>query len=174
MLQINNKQKILKLFQDSPTTDFLLRQISRLAGVAPPSTLKYLKELQKEGLINKSEKGLYPAYRAIRDNPSFKELKKWSTAHEINKCGLTDYLIDACGPDAIILFGSAAKGEDIESSDIDLAILAQEAKLDLAAFENRLKRKISILFIKRFSNLSPELKNNIINGIILSGYLQVF
>ena len=77
-------------------------------------------------------------------------------------------------PDAIILFGSAAKGEDLKESDIDLFVLAEEKKLDLQKYEKLLGRKINILAEESFSKLSKELRNNIINGIILYGYLKVF
>ncbi len=174
MLQNNNKYRVLKLFFEQPTTDFQLRQISRLVKIAPPSTKKYLQELEAEGLVAKSKKGIYPSYRAIRDANLFKGLKKWSLAIEFTKSGLLDHIADKCGPDAIILFGSASRGEDIESSDIDLAILAEETELDLKKYEKLISRKISPLFVKKFSELSNELKNNILNGIILYGYLKVF
>ena len=77
-------------------------------------------------------------------------------------------------PDVIILFGSATRGEDLKDSDIDLFLLCNEKKLDLKNFENKLKRKISIFFSEDFNKLSVELKNNILNGIVIKGYLRVF
>ena len=41
-------------------------------------------------------------------------------------------------------------------------------------FEKKLNRKINIFFSDNFNKLSKELRNNIINGIILKGYLKVF
>ena len=77
-------------------------------------------------------------------------------------------------PDVIILFGSASKGEDIMESDIDLFLISRERELDILDFETKLKRNISLLFSENFGELSNELKNNIINGVILKGYLKVF
>lgn len=174
MLQKDNKYRVLKLFFEQPTTDFQLRQISRLAKIAPPSTKNYLNELNAERIITKSKKGLYPTYRAARDASLFKNLKKWSLAIELTTNGLSEYIADTCSPDAIIIFGSASRGEDIESSDIDIVILAEETKLDLKKYDKLIRRKISPLFVTRFSELSNELKNNILNGIILYGYVKVF
>lgn len=48
----------------------------------------------------------------------------------------------------IILFGSYAKGEDIENSDIDLYIQTPSKKeLRTEKFEKLLKRKVQFLFI---------------------------
>jgi predicted nucleotidyltransferase len=72
------------------------------------------------------------------------------------------------------LFGSTALGEDVRESDIDLCVISGDKKLELAKFEGLLSRKINIIFRKDFGKISKELKNNIINGIILKGHLKVF
>ena len=77
-------------------------------------------------------------------------------------------------PDVIILFGSASKGEDIEESDLDLFIQAPEKKLSLEKYEKLLNRGITLFFEENFSRLSNELKNNILNGIVLRGYIKTF
>ena len=76
----------------------------------------------------------------------------------------------------IVLFGSFAKGEDIEDSDIDLYIETLSKKnIDLEKFEKLLKRKIQIFRHKNLNEISnPHLANNIINGIILNNYIEVF
>jgi predicted nucleotidyltransferase len=174
MLQKNNKYRILKVFFEQPTAELQLRQICRLAKIAPPSTKKYLQELESEGLVSKSKKNIYPVYRAVRDSQLFKSLKKWSLAIELSASGAVDYISEKCSPDAIIVFGSAARGEDIEQSDIDLAILAEDTVLDLKKYGKLLNRKITPFFAPKFSELSKELKNNILNGILLYGYVKVF
>ena len=45
--------------------------------------------------------------------------------------------------------------------------------IDLRKYEKILKRKINILFERNVSNIPEELLNNIINGIVLYGYLKV-
>ena len=73
----------------------------------------------------------------------------------------------------VLVFGSYAKGEDTEKSDIDMAIITEKKlNLDLDNFEKRLKRKIHILEIKR-KEIKPTLMNNLANGIVLYGYLKV-
>lgn len=179
MLQKDNRYRILKLFFEDPfpkDIGFQLREISRKVKLAPTSVKRYLNELEKEKLIIKKKHRIhgYPVYYANRENEYFKFLKKIDIIQSIKESNLLDYLEDTCMPDAIILFGSASKGEDVKDSDIDLFLLCNEKKLTLDRYEKELKRKINIFFENDFNKLSKELKNNIINGIILSGYLKVF
>ncbi len=174
MLQNYNRYKILKIFLDNPTESFRLRELSRLSRVAPPSVMNYLKEFEKEKLIRKYEKRKIPFYQALRENENFILYKKLSMIYELNKSGLLNHLWDKLFPDVIILFGSCAKGEDIEKSDIDLFIQASEKKIDIKKYEKYLGREVNIFFETNFSRLNKELKNNILNGIILKGYLKVY
>jgi predicted nucleotidyltransferase len=179
MLQKDNKYRVLRVFFDDPVPEgigFQLRELSRKTEIATPSVKKYLAELEKDRMIIKAIHRIpgYPVYYANRDNEEFRFLKKLDNMRTIFECGLLDYLSEACMPDAIILFGSASMGEDLKNSDIDIFVLSDEEKLNLSKFEKKLSRKINILFSKNFNKLSSELRNNILNGVILKGYLKVF
>lgn len=178
MLQNYNKWRVLKVFFDNPLPEggFQLREISRKVKIAPVSVKNYLKELEKEGLIKKSEHRTrkFPVYFANRDSEDFKFYKKIDIIYDIKNSGLLRFIQDKFMPDVIVLFGSAAKGEDIEGSDVDLFLQCREKKLDLNKFEKAINRKINLFFNENFNSLSKELRNNIINGIILYGYLKVF
>ena len=179
MLQNYNKYKVLKIFFDDPSPKgigFQLREISRKVKIAPTSVKKYLNELEKEGFITKTKHRIfdYPIYSANRDSEEFKFYKKIDILISIKMSKLLDYLNKECMPDVIILFGSAARGEDLKDSDVDLFLLCKERELSLQKFENEIKRKINIFFAEDFNELSLELKNNILNGIVLKGYLKVF
>jgi len=179
MLQKDNRYKILQVFFNDPLPKgigFQLREISRTVKVAPPSVKKYLTELEKEDLILKNKHRIhgYPVYNANRDSEMFKFLKKIDNILKIKESGLLGHISDECMPDAVVLFGSASKGEDIKDSDIDLFVLSKKEDLDLKKYEKSFNRKINIFFSSSFNSLSAELKNNILNGVILSGYLKVF
>ena len=179
MLQKDNRYKLLRVFFDDPLPKgigFQLRELSRKVNVAPPSVKNYLKELEKEGLIIKVKHRIhnYPVYYANRDNENFKLLKKLDTVMKIKESGLIEYLSENCMPDAIMLFGSCANGEDLKDSDVDLFVLSKEEKLSMGKFEKNLGKKINFLFSDSFDKLSKELRNNIINGIMLKGYLKAF
>jgi len=174
MVHKENKNKILELFFDFPTRRFQLREISRDAGIAVTSVKKYLDKFVSQKIILKKNEGVYPYFISNRECYLFKFSKKINLIERLNQGGILEYIEEKCFPKSVILFGSASLGEDIETSDIDLFIEAREQKLDLSKFEKKLNRKINIFFEKDFSRLNKELKNNILNGFKLYGYIEVF
>src|SRR3989338_368403 len=174
MIQNYSRYRILQEFFDSPRKDFQMRELSRRTEIAQTSVINHLKELLKEQLIIKEKKGIYPTFKANRDDEMFKLYKKNDLLLKIRQTGLVDFIYDSCLPDAVMLFCSASKGEDLEESDIDLYVQAKEKKLNLQRYEKLLNRKITLFFKENFSELGNELKNNIINGIVITGYLKVF
>ncbi len=175
MLHIKeSKKRILEIFFDFPMGSFYLRQISRKSKIAVTSTKAYLNELLKEDFIVLVNEGIYPSFKANRDNELFKFYKKLNIIERLETSGLLNYLWNNCLPNSIILFGSASKGEDINKSDIDLFIQSKSKKLELEKYEKLLNRTINPFFEPNFSRLNKELKNNIINGIKLRGYIEVF
>ena len=174
MLENYNKYKILKVFLFNPAEEFRLRELSRLSKISPPSVISYLKEFEKEGLIRAFRKREIPFYKGEIDNENFREYKKLSILFEINNSGLIDFLWNKTAPKAIILYGSYAKGESLEESDIDIFIIGDEKKINLEKFEEKIGKKIHIIFEKNPKKILKELKNNLVNGIILKGYLKLF
>ncbi len=179
MFQKDNIWKVLQVFFNDPLPEgmgFQLREISRKVKIAPPSVKRYLKKLEKEGFITRTRHRIhsYPVYHANRDNEKFRWAKKIDIILRMRESGLLEHLGRCCMPEVIILFGSAAQGEDTKESDVDLYLQCKKEKVELKRFETILERKISILFNSNLHKLSNELKNNILNGIILKGYIKVF
>jgi len=173
MIQDYTAYRVLRLFFDYPTRHFQLREICRILKLGMPSVTNHVKRLEKEGFVKKEKTGVYESYVASK-NELFKVYKRNDALLRLHESGLVDFLSDRFTPDAIVLFGSASRGEDVEESDIDLLIIAKEQPIDLKKFENALKRKISLEFEQKVSDMPKDLMNNIINGIVVHGYLEVF
>lgn len=173
MLQKYNTYKILQVFFNWPRKDFQIRGISRLVKISQPSVINHLNFLLKERFIIKEKKGIYPSFKANRDNERFKLYKKLDLQTRLQETSLITDLYDNCLPSVIILFGSASKGEDTEESDIDLFVGAPQKRLNLDKYEKLLHRKINVFYEGNFSRLTPEFKNNLVNGIVLKGYLKL-
>jgi len=172
MIQNYITYKILQLFFDYPTKHFQLREICRILKLGMPSVINHVKKLEKWGFLKKEKKRVYNSYTSRR-NDLFKLYKRNDILLRLHESGLIEFLADVFLPDVIVLFGSASRGEDIEESDIDLLIIAKEKEINLERFEKKLKRKITLNFETKVSNIPKELLNNIINGIVLYGYLKV-
>ena len=88
--------------------------------------------------------------------------------------GLSDYLEKELAGSTVILFGSYSKGEDTNTSDIDIAVIERKDKmLELEKYEKILNRKINVNFYDSWKKIHENLKNNILNGIILHGGVEL-
>ena len=167
------KYKVLEVFFREPSKKHQIREISRKIDLGSPSVKNYLEELENQKLIEKVEEGVYPGYKASM-NQKFKEYKQIDTVRKIRETGLIDKLESELHPNTIVLYGSAAKGEDTEKSDIDLLIVAEEKDIELKQFEKELNREISLNFKKEEELIkSKEFANSLANGIVLQGFLKV-
>lgn len=169
----NNAYRILELFIWHPTMNFYVRDIARRLKVSHATILPYIKKMFKMDIIKKEENTLYPTYYANTENSRYILYKKQYILSQIINSGLIESLQSKTLASCIILFGSCAKGSFNEQSDIDVYIESEPHSLDLKKYETLLKRKINILFEPQISSLSKELKNNIINGIILYGFINL-
>jgi predicted nucleotidyltransferase len=168
----NNAYRTLELFIEQPNSDFSAREIARELGLNHATILKYLKGLIKLGLIRKRDETLYPTHYANTESPEYKLYKKNHIIFKITESGVVDFIQKNTLASSIILFGSCAKGEFTEKSDIDVFIEAKESSLNLAKYEKKLGKKINLLFEQNINNLSKELKNNMLNGVVLYGFIK--
>ncbi len=169
----NNTYKIFELFIEFPTKDFSVRGLARNLKLSHATVLKYIADLEKLSFIKKKEATLYPTYSANTENQKYKFYKKNWLVFKITESGLIVYIQKESLPSSIILFGSGAKATFTEKSDIDIFVEANEVKLDLKKYEKKLNRNINLLFEQDINNLSKELRNNIINGIVLYGFIKI-
>ncbi len=173
MIQNNSRWLVLKQFMDDPMKGFLVREMGRSIKLAPISVKAHIKSLEKEGLV-KETKGLYRQYSANFDNEEFRFYKIINSLITIRESGLIRFLEQKIAPEAIILFGSASKGEDLAGSDIDLFLEAEAEEIDLAPYEKKLGKKIQLFMHKDINKVPKELRNNIINGIKIGGYITLW
>ena len=171
MKNTNTKERVLELLFKYPIKSFHMREISKILKISPPAVSKAVKQLEKESLVNTNKKFLYEI-RANLENPDFKILKRVYNFKSVYSSKLFEYLKQNFLLNAIILFGSYSRGEDTENSDIDIAIQGRQKKLNFEFYEKILNRRINIEFID-LKKISNEFKNSLLNGIILSGYLEI-
>jgi hypothetical protein len=157
-----------------------LRELSRVSGLSTTGVKSALLELLGSKLVVKTREKKYEFYEANRNDENYKLHKKFFNVKLLYDSGVLDYLEKELNhPEAMILFGSASKGEDAETSDIDLFVLAPVKKdYNLGLYERKLRRSINLIVMTRgdfdrAKEKNPELVNNIVNGIRLRGFLEV-
>ena len=118
------RRSILALLYSHPDESFYVRQIFRLAGIAPGAGQRELTWLSNAGIIQRSVSGNQVYYQANLECPIFQELKSIIT----KTIGIGDVLRTLLTPMAdrikvAILYGSVAEGRETKDSDIDILIV---------------------------------------------------
>jgi len=138
------QEKILNLFFENPRQEFHIRGIAKSLKLSKTAVSYHIDKFLKQYAVKK-----------------------------IVESGLISYLEKELSPNCIILFGSFAKAEYESKSDIDIFVQAEEHSLNLTKYEKLLAHKINLFFEPNPEKLSPQLLNNIINGIKLGGFLKI-
>lgn len=120
------RRSVLGVLFGQPEQAFYVRELARAAGLAPGAIRRELARLTQAGIILRSQRGNQVHYRANPDCPIYGEL-----VGLINKTiGVAGVLRAALTPlasqiEVAFLYGSAARGEMKQASDIDVLIVGE-------------------------------------------------
>jgi predicted nucleotidyltransferase len=138
-----NSFKLLNVFLFKHDAQIHQNEVIRMSGLSKNTVMKLLDLFTRQGMLKESRKGNLKLFSLAEEHPVVKQLKiliNVSELHAILK-GFTDKGFEA------YLFGSAARGEDTENSDIDLLIIGKVTNNQLAdltaKIENELKRDVN-------------------------------
>lgn len=173
------KQKVAEILYKYPEKEFSLSDLAKEAGVRKSNIGNILKEFHRWGFVEITKLSKIWRIKANQTSPNFIKNKIIYNLSQIYQSNIIEYLIEYNhNPKSIILFGSFRKGEDISTSDIDIAVEVDEEKYEtisersLLPFEKFLSKKIQIhLFNRKATDIN--VFNNIANGIVLWGFLEV-
>lgn len=170
------QSEIIKLLCIKAGITLNQRQIAKLLKVSPTAVAKSLNNLKKDEIIKIKKSGTMNLnlIELNRDSPKTIAIKRIENFKLVYTSGLADFLADKFPGSSVILFGSFSRGEDIERSDIDIAVIGSKGKtLDLAEFEAFFEKRINVQFYEDLNKINKNLKASILNGIILIGFVEV-
>ncbi|MEK6899104.1 MAG: nucleotidyltransferase domain-containing protein [Nanoarchaeota archaeon] len=170
------QNEILRLLCIKVGSSINQSEIARALKVSSTAIAKSLPLLKKEKLIiySLSPRMNLTFIELNRDNPQAISLKRIENLKLIYESGIITILEEIFPGATIILFGSYSKGEDTTESDIDIAIVAvKEKEVNLERLSKRLEREISLNFYDSLKKIDKHLRNNILNGIVLTGSVDV-
>ena len=174
------KAKVSEVLFRYPEKEFSLSDLAREAGVAKANLGGILKAFQEAGLISIEKLSKLWRIKADQTNWLYTRSKIVYNLNFIYQIGVVEFLVEYFkNPKAIVLFGSFRKGEDLSNSDIDIAIESDGSKeyqimglQELAEFEKIIGKRIQLHLFNR-KDLDIGVFNNIANGILLWGFLEV-
>lgn len=169
IFSVTNSQKVLDFFASDPGREFLSSEIQKATSISRAGVYFALKALIKEGLISKRKKGKIIFYSIIYNDSSIKQFKVLQNVLMLRP------LVLKLKPSSkkVVLYGSASRGENDPSSDIDLFILSKEPDETKKVISSiKLKQKMQAV-IKTPSELAGFRKdekayyNEVERGIVL-------
>jgi len=140
--------KVLSYFFSHPYKEIHLRELSRKTGLSTFSVKRVVDMLVEEKILEERRRGNMRYLRANMESLFFRYLKIAFSIRRIEKSGIIEHLVKKIpAVTSIVLFGSVARGEDDESSDIDILVIGQKRKMDLSKFESSLGKEIRIIIM---------------------------
>lgn len=142
------QRALLSLFFARPQQPLYLRHIVRLTGIGQGAAQRELAKWVKAGLLLRSQQGRLVYYQANREVPVFAELRGLA----VKTGGIVDVLKEALMPLAgrlrvAFIYGSVARGEEKDGSDIDVLVVGKatfrEVAKALTPAERALGREIN-------------------------------
>ncbi len=142
LLERKSASRLLRHFLSNPTKTIHAQQLAKETGIHRKGLFDGLHALLEASLLEMEEVGRMKRYCLRRDNPAVKQLKVLFTMDSVMPLigNLRNKGIE------VYLYGSAARGEDTEKSDIDLLILG-DAFQKRAAGELAKPEKLKPLFL---------------------------
>lgn len=172
--------KVQYWFFAYPEQTFSLSEIAQELHMHKHTASKIVKQLEEEGFVQKETIGNIwrigcnkaHTYNTTRKIPYHLQL--------IYESNIVEHTLSRIPQArAIILFGSYRKGDDISTSDIDIAVEVvdnEPLEITQAGIIKQLGYRTNVpanIHIFSRNNINLNLFNNIANGIILHGFLEV-
>ena len=144
-----SRVKILELLLLNPTEEFHLREISRRIQVSAPYVKREMTNLISLGLVLKRSQGNLTLFKFNKGSPIAEELKRIFLKTESFGRFIRDRIREIGEIRFALIYGSFAKGEEAETSDIDLLIVGdvnERRMLDITQkIEERVGREVNYI-----------------------------
>ena len=179
-LELNEAyKKVLYWFFAHPTKEVSLNNLTKLVKLSKTTANKIASRLAREGFLKINAAG--NVWRiSCNQQHQFNSTRKITHNLELvyESCLIKEILSVIPNARSIILFGSYRKGDDIETSDLDIAVETLENEeikiINIGVIPQlgyRKNVKVNLLKFSR-NKIDLNLFSNICNGIILYGFLE--
>ena len=172
---------IARLIFNYPHKKFYIRELCKQTGFSTTSIVQGINVLEDYKLIKTKVNNVTNDLYANLNSEVYRHYKIIFNLYRLINYNFTDILVKYFNsPECISIFGSFARGEDIEQSDIDILIVTSIHEPNNKEFSNfinfiekEFNRKVNLHILKSLEKSKESFKNAVVNGIVLHGYLKV-
>ena len=168
------QEELVRFLLQHPSGNYTANALALQLHVSPTAIAKAIPNLVDEELITATKDKLSKrrAIQLVRSARTI-ALKRVENLRLLYATSIVEYLTEQLPGSTIILFGSFAFGEDVETSDIDIAVIGSKKKLEMSRFEKSIKHPISLQYYSSMKGINTHLKENLCNGIVLQGSIEL-
>ncbi len=179
-LELNDAyRKVMYWFFAYPTKEVSLNDLTRLVNISKTTAHTVVLRLAEEEFLKIQPLGKVWRISCNQQHPFNTARKIPYNLELIYGSGAIEEILTAIpNPKSIILFGSYRKGDDVETSDLDLAIETldnEEVKIfnigTMPRLGYREKVKVNLLQFSR-KKIDLNLFANLVNGIVMYGFFE--
>jgi predicted nucleotidyltransferase len=165
---MDNELRIINYLGKHRVETYTLHQLSKLVSIPYATFYRTIPRL--DALITIAKVGKAKTIRINADNPLVRSYLAVSSGQEAreflkNKQIIQKIASEITGNDIVVLFGSYAKSEETEKSDIDIVVINKkgEKSISFSKYEVLYKRKVNPIFmtIKEFHMMLKEKDENV-------------
>lgn len=131
--------KLLKVMFNRPGYEMYQKEIINESGLSPNTAVPLLNKLTSYGIIRENTVAGTKFYSIVKENSVLKQFKIL-----VNVANIYELTREFPQNIEIYLFGSSARGEDFENSDIDILIVANGNKELLSKIKEEIKDRLTI------------------------------
>lgn len=166
---MERKENVKFLFFNNSTKQWHFNELVEKSKLSRAQVNEWIKLLLKEEMIKRIKlKGKMPHYIANYENSSFKAQKRVYALALLEKSGFLAHLISLEKAKTVVIFGSMARWDWHDESDIDLFIYGNDDDLEQGKYEIKLNREIQVFNAKDKEGLK-KLPNGLLKSIA-TGY----
>ena len=175
---MKEKENLKELFFNYSTKHWHFEELIKKSRLSRAQTNEWLKKLIKDKIIKKvKKKGKMPYYLSNYKSTRFNTQKKIYALRKFEKTGLLEHLASLKKSKTVTIFGSFARSDWHNESDIDLFIYGNADDFEQSYYEKILGREIQLFNYKDkkgLKKLRPEVLSNIVAGIHIKGGIIPF
>jgi predicted nucleotidyltransferase len=147
------KVKVLRLLLREPVREFSIQDVAQALGLSLGSVHPAVQQLLGARFVLTRRVGRSRSYRANAGHPLFHPLRSLFEAEVERLAAVAGEFADALPPrgvEAVVLFGSAARGRPAARSDVDVLVVARDPSAGSAV------RRVAASMLERHDvNVSP-------------------
>jgi predicted nucleotidyltransferase len=169
--------RVAEMVFNFPSRSFHIRMLQKETGLSTTAVKDAVEKLAGYGIILVESTPVTTNIRANVGSEPYTFYKKMFNLYRLERYSFVSSLKKLLRPSLISVYGSFARGEDTEKSDIDLFVVTSlEKGEDVERLENvmekTLQRKVDLKLSRSLDGLDSEFRNGLANGIVLHGYLK--